>query len=360
MSITDATGGRTVASTNTPEVAVPGIFEANSLYYLWGPDPGTARRTTASDERTGEGHRPGAIVQTRTGYFPTPEGSKPRTNAARTPLDAALAADLPVRDIPLRLSAAVFWRPRPSGSRGRHHLGGSAPRCRAGPGDRDRDGRFRHGLQDPRCLSPDARVLTRCGPTVETFSRLPLKPGRYEIRLAAEAGGKSGGAKTFIEVPDFAKEPLSLSGLVIERRPPGAVANRPLIADLLPIVPTTVREFSRSDRAIAFVRMYQRTGGPAEPVKLSWRILGDDNRTAVADTATLPADVFSPNHSADGRFMIPLAELRAGEHLLTVEAVRGDRRIRRDVRFTSTGSVRPAVSSAPRVRASGDARATAR
>ena len=70
---------------------------------------------------------------------------------------------------------------------------------------------------------------------METFSRLPLKPGRYEIRLAAEAAGKSGGAKTFVEIPDFEKEPLSLSGLAIERTPSGAVANRELIADLIPM-----------------------------------------------------------------------------------------------------------------------------
>ena len=75
-------------------------------------------------------------------------------------------------------------------------------------------------------------------------------------------------------------------------------------------------------------------GAPAEDVTLSWRIIGEDNQTAVESTTDLAADKFSGGHSADGRFTIPLTELRAGEYLLTVEAVRGDRRSRRDVRFT--------------------------
>ena len=66
----------------------------------------------------------------------------------------------------------------------------------------------------------------------------------------------------------------------------------------------------------------------------SCRYIGDDNRTAVESTTDLTAEQFGRSHSADGRFTIPLTELRAGEHLLTVEAVCGDRQSRRDVRFT--------------------------
>jgi hypothetical protein len=69
-------------------------------------------------------------------------------------------------------------------------------------------------------------------------------------------------------------------------------------------------------------------------VTLSWRIIGEDDRTAFQSTTDFAAEQFSHNHSADGRFTIPLTELRAGEHLLTFEAVRGDPQSRRDVRFT--------------------------
>jgi VWFA-related protein len=333
MSISDATGGRSVALTNTPEVAVPGIFEANSLYYLVGFRSGDRAAGNRFRRVQVKVNRSGASVQTRSGYFPAPEKSKPRGNRARTPLDAAIATDLPAREIPLRLSAAAFAVP--GRSEAAVTIVSAVPLPDAAQAQSieiattalDKEYKIRGVYRQTLASSPG-------GPTVETFSRLPLKPGRYEIRLAAEAAGKSGGAKTFIEIPDFAKEPMSLSGLVLERTPAGAVANRALIADLLPIFPTTVREFSRSDRVIAFVRVYQRTGAPAEDVTLSWRVLGDDNRTAVEGTTALAAGEFGRNQSADGRFTIPLAELRGGEYLLTVEAVRGDRRSRRDVRFT--------------------------
>jgi hypothetical protein len=333
MSITGATGGRTVAFTNTPEVAVPGIFEENSLYYMVG---------FRSADHAKDGHfrrvqvkvnRPDAIVHARSGYFPTPAASKAHTNRVRTPLDSALSTDLPAHEIPLRLSAAAFAVP---GSREAAVTivaavqlpdAAQAPAMAIATAAFDREYAIRGVYRQTLASSQGGAV-------VETFSRLPLKPERYEIRLAAEAGGKSGGAKTFVEIPDFGKEPLSLSGLVIERTPSGAVANRELIADLIPIVPTTVREFSRSDRANAFVRVYQRTGAPAEDVTLSWRIVGEDNLTAVERTTVLTAEQFTRSHSADGRFTIPLTELGAGEHLLTVEAVRGDRRSRRDLRFT--------------------------
>jgi VWFA-related protein len=333
MALADATGGRTVAGTNTPEVEVPGVFEENSLYYLVGfrsADRATDGRFRRVQVKV---NRPEAFVHTRIGYFPEPEASKARRNRGRTPLDSALATDLPAREIPLRLSAAAFAVP------GRKEAAVTivsaiplpdAAQTKAieiATAAFNKEYAIRGVYRQTLASSPGGAV-------VETFARLPLKPGRYEIRLAAEAAGKSGGAKTFIDVPDFGKEPLSLSGLVIERAPSGAVANRALIADLIPVVPTTVREFSRSDRAIAFVRVYQRTGAPAEAVTLSWRITGEDNRTAVESTTDLITGQFSRSHSADGRFTIPLTELRAGEYLLTVEAVRGDRRSRRDVRFT--------------------------
>jgi hypothetical protein len=290
-------------------VAVPGIFEENSLYYVVGFR--SADRVTNGRFRRVQVkvNRPEAIVHTGSGYFPTPEASKRRPKRERTLLVSALATDLPAREIPLRLSAAAFAVP------GRKEAevaivsavplpdAAHAPAIEIATAALDTDYKIRGAYRQALAPSPGGAV-------VETFSRLPLKPGRYEIRLAVEAGGKSGGAKTFIEIPDFAREPLSLSGLTIERAPFGAVANRALIADLVPIVPTTVREFSRSERAIAFVRVYQRT------------------------SMDLAAGQFSRSHGADGRFTIPLTELRGGEYLLTVEAVRGDRRSRRDVRFT--------------------------
>ena len=199
---------------------VPGIFEENSLYYLVGfrsADRATDGRLHRVQVKV---NRPDAIVHTRIGYFPTREASNARQKRERMPLDAALATDLPAREIPLRLSAVAFAVP---GHReaavaivSAVHLpnGAQAPSIEVATAALDRDYAIR-GLYRQTLASPPG------GAVVETFSRLLLKPGRYEIRLAAEAAGKSGGAKTFVEIPDFGKEPLSLSGLAIERTPLG-------------------------------------------------------------------------------------------------------------------------------------------
>ena len=66
----------------------------------------------------------------------------------------------------------------------------------------------------------------------EVLSRLSMKPGRYEIRAALEDASRlrTGSVYTYVDVPDFAKDPLSLSGLVVDarrrcrRRPPSRSA----------------------------------------------------------------------------------------------------------------------------------------
>jgi len=52
----------------------------------------------------------------------------------------------------------------------------------------------------------------------ELQSRLTVRPGRYEIRVGAEVSGSAGGVFTPVEVPDFSKARLSLSGLVLGLR----------------------------------------------------------------------------------------------------------------------------------------------
>ena len=48
-------------------------------------------------------------------------------------------------------------------------------------------------------------------------SRLKLPPGRYQLRMAArETGGGRVGSVTYdLDVPDFTKAPLTMSGILI-------------------------------------------------------------------------------------------------------------------------------------------------
>ena len=86
-------------------------------------------------------------------------------------------------------------------------------------------------------------------------SRLRVDPGRHEIRVAAEDPSRHvvGSVYTYADVPDFAKAPISLSGVILGLRP--ARPDGPF-RDLCPLEPTARREFASASHVTAFVRVY--------------------------------------------------------------------------------------------------------
>ena len=174
------------------------------------------------------------------------------------------------------------------------------------------------------------------GAPYEILSKLPLDPGRYEIRIAASdrASGRTGSIFTSIDVPDFGKAALSLSGVVLDARRGPIVAPEDALRDVVPNVPTARRELDRSDRATAFLRLYQGGQGVLRPVTLMTRIQNSTGTVVHETTRSLSADDFAKGRSADYTFDIPLDALAPGEHLLTIEVSERTRTERRDVRFT--------------------------
>ena len=169
----------------------------------------------------------------------------------------------------------------------------------------------------------------------EVVSRLPLKPGRYEIRVALDAApNERASVYTYVDVPDFAKAPLSLSGIVLAVSPSAPSAPADAFTNLLPVVPTAQREFARTDRATAFVKVYQEATAAAQPASVTARIADTSDRSVLDVATPLPADRFTANHDADYRLELPLDRLPRGEYLLTIDASLGQRTVRRGVRFT--------------------------
>ena len=91
-------------------------------------------------------------------------------------------------------------------------------------------------------------------------AHLPLAPGRYIVQVEAKSEDRAGGVAVDVDVPDFAKDLLSASGLILQRRPPAAFADQAL-AGLVPFMPTTVRQFHADDDVAVFVRIYQGEKG---------------------------------------------------------------------------------------------------
>ena len=165
---------------------------------------------------------------------------------------------------------------------------------------------------------------------------LHLKPGRYNVRYSAHSArlDKTGSVYTDVTVPDFEKEKLSLSGVVVSGDPMPFAAPQDAFAGIIPVVPTTQREFEHSDRAHAFVRIYIGGRQPPGRVDVTARIT-DANAAAVAvKTDGVAAERFETKRSTDYTYDLPLARLAPGSYLLTIEARADAVTVRRNVRFS--------------------------
>jgi hypothetical protein len=342
--VADNSGGRAILDSNDLASGIAQIFRENSSYYLIGyrstraPADRTIRRVTVRVRQ------PGLTAHTRNAYY-DPRTRPRRLPAAGSPgLREALAGILPNPDIAMRASVAPFLVP------GRRETGLAVVLgVRHPPLPGDIGARATGTLElltsaftptgDPRkTVRQTATIVGRAGATEEAeydlLSQIELPPGRYQLRVAAHspALGKSGSVYLEVHVPDFSKEDVSLSGILLGATPSPAAAPADAFAGVLPIVPTSQREFQRGSEVIVFFRVYQRGRSAARPIAVTVRVANDHDSVVARSTATLDAAQFRDG-AADYQFRLPVDQLQTGQYLLTVEAALGGRVARRDVRF---------------------------
>jgi VWFA-related protein len=355
--LAERTGGRAVLFNNEAERMVPALFAESSSYYLIGFEAEASR--AAANPRA---FRPVDVrvsgrdvsVQRRSGYYPASAAMAERAALLRgsaasagqapvalgpSPLESALQGQLPKTDIPLRVAIAPFRSDAADPTLAiTMNLNPDPPlagRVEALTTAYDTDGNAL-GSQRLSVELPDSRAAGSTGPH-ELLSRIELRPGRYEIRLAAreERSGRIGSVYTFVDVPDFRRDALSLSGVVV-RTSPGP---RPLasggLESLLPIAPTAARSFTTASTVRAFARVYQSESAKPRAVTVRARILDASNRLVFDRTTALSAQQFR-NGAADYLLDLPVAQLAPGAHLLTIEASAGRAPVGRQVRFFLT------------------------
>lgn len=335
--IADLTGGRTVLSTNAPELHVPAIFEESGSYYLVGFTPAATTRDGRSHRIDVRVQRPGVTVKARDRYTRA-EAPVSAIESSDAGLVRTLGGVLPAADVPFDVSVVplvtggdtgtavvVVGRlelPRAVSQRGMTILTAAfAPRGRAVASKR----------VELTPVGDGASASTVLG----VVSGLALEPGLHEIRIAAELpSGVAGSVNTFVDVPDFRRAPLSMSGVLVHVNPEEPSAPREE-AQGLPFVPTARRAFQRTEAVSAFVQISQGTArtDALQPVTVRVRII-DTQDNAVRDQALVVApDQFASNRTASSRLALPVQNLPAGEYLLRLDAVMGERVAERTVRF---------------------------
>jgi VWFA-related protein len=340
--VTEETGGLATLGTNAPEAGVQQVFVENSSYYLMGFRP--SNRTADGKFRRIEVkvNRPGVDLHTRSGYYaPLPE--KARAVAKRAPppaVDLALGQAVPGGSLPLAMTVApiamrgsqaalaitvALLEPLPPG---RHRVelvttavDASCPDCK----------RQSHRQTIEFIPASGANASAQ---TYEMISRLPIKPGRYNVRAAATLGGRSGTVFTDVEVGDAAKDPLYVSGLVMNVAPPAVTAQARLLSDLLPLLPSTARDLRPGMTATAFLRVTQGGSKPTAAVRLAATIRNETNEIDFQRATTIDASAFDATRSADYRLELPIATLAPGPHVLMIEISSDKSVVRRDARFT--------------------------
>jgi hypothetical protein len=130
-----------------------------------------------------------------------------------------------------------------------------------------------------------------------------------------------------IDVPDFRRSGVRLSGVVIATPRVnliGAPEPPDKVREVVPVTPTTVREFPRGGRATAFARVYQGGGRALEDVAVTVTILAGDGRQVLERAGTLAAAQFEPDRQTDLRMELPLPAFEPGEYLLTITIAGSD------------------------------------
>jgi hypothetical protein len=345
VSVSENTGGFPIVNRDDYEQAIAQVFLENSSYYLLGYEPpagegGKFRRLEVKV------HRPGLTVRARTGYYtPEPVRSVRAGSPARSgpsPLWKAISGLLPVGDLPLQVSAAPFAIPDKKESTVAIVLGivqdvdtGATRQVEKiefliDAFGQDGSSKSAHGLKADVTLKPG--VKGKVG--YEVLSRIDLKPGRYQLRLSAylPGPGTSGSIYYDVDVPDYSKGTLAMSGAMMSVTPSVHAAPRDRLADIMPIVPTTTRHFNRTDQVSSFVKVYQPRGD-MKPVVLAARVTDSTGVAVVNRVVTLPILAFGQARAASYRFPVPVAGLKPGAYLLTFDASIGTTNARRDVRF---------------------------
>ena len=334
------TGGFALVDTNDFETGLAQMFAENESYYVLGY-PAPSRNRAGSEHRLQvKVNRPDAIVRVRTGY--TMPAAAPEANAGAGARGKVMAG--PVASGDLRLRAALAPLAGDSGPVLAVALDVELPLVKERTTEKfdletavfTPDGQ-RRGSKIREATIPVSAATGATPPHYELLFHHPLEPGRYEFRIAAARGSDrlAGSVFAHVEIPDFARAPLSLSGVMVEARPGPASGPRGEFTAIAPVVATARRDFQRSDVVAAVLRVYQMGAASVVPATVRVRIVNAIDKVVVDVNQPLGPDRFDlARRAADLGYAIPTSALEAGEYLLRFDVTAGAHTAQRAIRFS--------------------------
>ncbi len=361
--LADQTGGFAILNTNDFRNGFDRIQRDNSTYYLIGYYSSNERRDGRFRKLTVRVKRPGLQVRARRGYVAArgKEAKAPDNKSGLSAdLFAAINSPVPTSALPMLVTAAPFKGTAPNASVVvAIELGGKEIPFK------EQNGTFHNALEmtaiaiDQKGNShgpPPATVQLNLTPPTHSavlarglrlVQRLTLAPGQYIVRVGMreQDGGAIGTLSYDLDVPDFYRAPLSMSGVVLTSR---AAAGRPTpttdaeLKDILPAPPTAVRDFASADTITAFAEVYDTQAQTPHRVDITATVKADGGKAVFSQTEERATSELQGARGGFGyRVEIPLKDLQPGSYVLTVEGrsrLSGNPTVKQDIPFRVHGA----------------------
>jgi VWFA-related protein len=311
------TDGRAIVNRNDLAVGMKQIIRDSSSYYLLGYSSTQAPTDGKFHQIKVNVKRRGVEIRARKGYWAYTNDDVARINAAATKPEAPSAVTSALNDLatPTRDKSAHFWIGTTRGDNGMTHVTFSWEPAPAVPGRPVEDPPARIALT---AVAPDGRPVFR-GRVPDDSGTTPSKggavsfdvpPGQLDMKMVVEnpRGQVIDTLGRQITVPDFTNVSMSFSTPRVFRV--RTIPELQAIKANPNAVPTTERQFSRTDRIYIRVDAYA-PGGVTPPV--SARLLNRSGQSM----ADLPVQQ-APGRPAEVE--LGLSAFAAGEYLVELNA----------------------------------------
>ncbi len=338
------TGGFAAINQNDFNSAFDRIVRENSTYYLLGYYP-------TNDKRDGrfrklvvrvKGH-PEWTVRTRSGYV-APRGRAASTTPApggtalNPAIAAALGSPLPVAGLPIKVFAAPFKGTAPNAA-----VAIVVEIDAATLDFVEKDGTFNEKLEVVSSATdvngkriPGERQTANLTLKADTFARIKangfrvlsqwdLPPGRYQLRVAAGNGtGKAGSVVYDLEVPDFTKAPLVMSGIALTSTSAAATPTiRPKdpLGQFLPAPATAARTFASDETITLFGELYENARNrQPHMVDITTELRAEGGRVVRSSTEERSSTELQATSGGYGfNARLPLTDVAPGLYVIHVE-----------------------------------------
>jgi VWFA-related protein len=338
-----ATGGFAHVNSNNFDDSFTRLVQEQSVYYMLAFNSGEDNDNGRYVPVKVTVKRPGLKVLAREGYVAPFKGKDNVRPAERRPgVQSALASPIPVGGVTLRAFAAPF--------KGKGKTASVLVALEMDPQGLGLtelpDGGLR-GAVDVRMVATDVRAnvlpqvrqvgnisipskaradLEREG--LHILTKTDLQPGRYQLRIAIGTAQRGGSVIYDLEVPDYSRKELTMSGVVLRGPnepdgmflPPGDPLQSLSIG-----APTTARMFRSDDKVAVFAEIYDNTGGKPHTVDVKAEIRSETGEVTPVVTASRPSG--DPRNGGDKNSgdivrletQLPLAKLMPGRYVLSVD-----------------------------------------